>query len=208
MPATVQTRVFARIRRTPGRVFTTTDFLDLGSREAADQSLSRLVQADRVKRLARGLYYLPRTNLRLGIPLPPDTDAIADAIARQTGSRVAPSGAVAANRLGLSTQVPAKPVYLTDGTSREVKVGNLVFVVRHVAPKELPLGSPISVQVIQALRYLGPAAIDDTVVSRLRAALSKTQRNELRRDAQYTTDWIGDVVRRVAGTDAEGAAQG
>ena len=61
-------------------------------------------------------------NERLGIPLGPDFDEIAEALARQTGSKVVPSGAVAANRLGLSTQVPAKPVYLTDGRTREVRI--------------------------------------------------------------------------------------
>lgn len=203
----IQTRVFDRVRRRRGHVFTPKDFLDLGTRDAADQALSRLVKDGRLQRLARGLYYSPRVNARLGIPLPPDTDAIAQAIARQTGSRVAPSGAVAANRLGLSTQVPAKPVYLTDGSSREVKVGKLVFVVRHVAPKELPLGSPASAQVFQALRHLGPAAIDDGVITRLRATLSTAQKGELLRDARYTTDWIGDVVRRVADA-GEGPAHG
>jgi hypothetical protein len=208
MPATIQTRVFDHIHRLRGQVFTPKDFLDLGSRDAADQSLSRLVKEGRLKRLARGLYYLPQVNARLGVPLPPDTDEIAAAIARQTGSRLAPSGAVAANRLGLSTQVPAKPVYLTDGSSREVKVGKLVFVVKHVAPKELPLGSPSSAQVFQALRYLGPAAINDSVIHRLSAALSASQKAELVRGARYTTDWIGDIVRRVVSTDAEATAHG
>ncbi len=75
--------------------------------------------------MAAGLYYFPRKNERMGIPLSPDTDEIAAALARQTGTRIAPSGATAANRLGLSTQVPAKAVYLTDGRTRRVRVGNM-----------------------------------------------------------------------------------
>ena len=59
------------------------------------------------------MYHFPQVNTRLGIPLSPDADEIAEAVARQTGSRIAPSGALAANRLVLSTQVPAKSVYLT-----------------------------------------------------------------------------------------------
>jgi hypothetical protein len=115
-------------------------------------ALSRLAREGTVQRLGRGLYYYPKTNKRLGIAIPPDPDVIADALARQTGSRIAPSGATAANRLGLSTQVPAKPVYLTDGRSRQVRVGNFVVVVRHVAPKELPIGNRTSATVLQALR--------------------------------------------------------
>lgn len=195
----IQSQILDRIRSTGrGKVFTSKDFLDLGSREAIDQALSRLARAGDIERLGRGLYHFPQLNERLGIPLSPDADEVAEALARQTGSRIAPSGAVAANRLGLSTQVPAKPVYLTDGRTRQVRVGNLVFVMRHAAPKELPLGSRISAMVFQALRHLGRSAVDNEAVSRLRRTLSPQQKGELLRDARYTTDWIADVVRQLA----------
>lgn len=124
MTTTIQDDILDRIRGNDrGKVFTPKDFLDLGSRDAADQSLSRLVRSGEIERLGRGLYHYPRVNERLGIPIGPDPDEIAEALGRQTGSRVLPSGAVAANRLGLSTQVPAKPVYLTDGRTRQVRIG-------------------------------------------------------------------------------------
>jgi len=129
----------------------------------------------------------------------PSAGDIAGALARQTGSRIAPSGALAANQLGLSTQVPAKNVYLTDGRSREVRVGSQVFSMKHVAPKELPIGSPLSAAIFQALRYLGHGSIDDDVISRLRRRLSAKQQRELLQDARYTTGWIGDAVRRIGG---------
>jgi hypothetical protein len=184
-----------------GQVSTSKDLLHLGSRAAIDQALSRLAKAREIQRLSRGLYCLPRTNPRLGIVVGPDADDIAHALARQTGSQIAPSGALAANQLGLSTQVPAKNVYLTDGRSREVQVGNQVFVMKHVAPKELPIGSPLSAAIFQALRYLGAGSIDDDVISRLRRRLSTKQQRELLRDARYTTGWIGDVVRRIGSDD-------
>src|SRR5262245_24533067 len=96
-----------------GKVFTSKDFLDAGSREALDQALSRLLRTGAIQRLGRRLYCYPQKNPRLGIPVSPDPDEIAQPLARQTGSRIVPSGAVAANRLGLSMQVPAKPTYLT-----------------------------------------------------------------------------------------------
>jgi hypothetical protein len=147
-------------------------------------------------------------NERLGIPLAPDLDEIAKALGRQTGSRVVPSGAVAANRLGLSTQVPAKPVYLTDGRTRQVRVGSTVIQLRHAAPKELPVGSRTNAMVFQALRYLGQAAVDEQVIARLRRSLSAEQRQELLRDARYTTDWIAAVVRQVAQDEEEVAGHG
>ena len=206
---TIQDDILDRIRRIDrGKVFTPKDFLDLGSRDAADQSLSRLVRSGAIQRLGRGLYHYPRVNERLGIPIGPDPDEIAEALGRQTGSRVLPSGAAAANRLGLSTQVPAKPVYLTDGRTRQVRIGRMVFQIRHAAPKELSTASRTSAMVFQALRHLGRAAVDEQVIARLRRALSSDQRQELLRDARYTTDWIAAVVRQVAQDKKESVGHG
>src|SRR5262245_37583749 len=131
MDATIPDKIIDRLRRQGrGTVFTPKDFLAIGSRDAVDQALSRLAKAETVQRLGRGLYYYPKMNKRLGIAIPPDVDEIADAFARQTGSRIAPSGATAANSLGLTTQVPAKPVYLTDGRSRQLRIGRYVVVVK------------------------------------------------------------------------------
>jgi hypothetical protein len=205
----VQDQILARIRSAGrGKVFTSKDFLDLGSRDAIDQALSRLARAGEIQRLGRALYHFPQLNERLGIAITPDSDEIAEALARQTGSRIAPSGAMAANRLGLSTQVPAKPVYLTDGRTRQVRVGNLVFAMKHAPPKELPLGSRISAMVFQALRHLGRRAVDSQAISRLRRTLSPQQKEQLLRDARHTTDWIADVVRQIATEKPETVVHG
>jgi hypothetical protein len=196
---TVQARALGRIRmRGRGKVFTSKDFLDLASRESVDQALSRLVKAGTLDRLGRGLFYYPRVSSRLQMRLRPDPDEVAAALGRRTGTRVVPSGAVAANRLGLTTQVPAKPVYLTSGRSRTVRAGGMVFVIHHVPPKEFPLGSPTSALVFQALKHLGREAVDDQIISRLRHALTPKDRRALLRDARYATDWIAEVVRQVA----------
>ena len=204
---TMRENVLDRIRSSGrGAVFTPKDFLDIGSRDAADQALSRLTHTGKLERLGRGLYHYPQMNRRLRIPIAPNIDAIADAIGRQTGSRVIPSGAVAANRLGLSTQVPAKPVYLSDGRARKVRVGNFEFQLKHASPKEMPAGNRTSAMVFQALRYIGKDAVDDRVVGPLRRALSAQQLRELLSDAKYTTDWIGDVVRLIAARPKREAA--
>lgn len=209
MDTSMQDKIVERLRRQgQGKVFTPKDFLDLGSRESVDQALSRLAKAETVQRLGRGLYCYPKINKRLGIIISPDVDEIASALARQTGSRIAPSGAMAANRLGLSTQVPAKPVYLTDGRSRKVRIGNFLIVVKHVAPKELPVGNQISATVLQALRYLGKEAIDCTVINRIRKALLPKYRSKLLLDSKYTTDWIADAVRKIVGDQVKAINHG
>lgn len=194
---TIQARVLSRMHRDTRRVYTSKDFLDLGARAAVDQSLTRLADRKTVQRIGRGLYRIPRTNPRLGIDLASDIDEIAQALARKTGSRVVPSGAVAANSLGLSTQVPAKLVYLTDGRTRSVRVGNTIFILKHAPPKDLPLGRPTSAMVFQALRYLGREVVEQDTITHLRRRLSSQERRRLLKDVNYVTDWVAAVIRQI-----------
>ncbi len=198
---TAQSQIVVRIRQ-KGRawVFTPKDFLDIATRAATDQALSRLVRSGTVRRIARGIYQRPITNARLKLDVPPDPDSIAQAIARNTGSRIAPSGATAANRLGLSTQVPAKPIYDSNGRPRQIRVGGTLIQIKHVSPKKLPNCGPASAMVFQALRHLGRDGVDDRAISLIRRRLSPTQRNRLLHDARCTHDWVVDKARRIAQT--------
>jgi hypothetical protein len=130
--------------------------------------------------------------------VPPDLDEIAAALGRQTGSRIVPSGAVAANQLGLSTQVPAKPVYFTDGRTRTVRVGQYTVQIKHALPKDLPAGTPKTALVIQALRFLGKDAITDQVIHAIQSVLSIDERKQLLDDAKYATDWLCQAVKRIS----------
>ena len=197
--STVQDQIQARIReRGRGGVFIPKDFLDLGSRDAADQALSRLAKLGDIVRLGRGLYLYPRRSALATA----DKDEIADALGRQTGSQVIPSGAMAANRLGLTKGGSATTVYLTDGRTRQVRIGSVLFELRHAAPKELSAARRTGSMVFQALRFLGKESVDERVVAKIRTKLTAEQRAELLRDASYTTDWISAVVRQIARDEA------
>jgi len=180
-----------------GTVVTPKDFLDLGSRAAVDQALSRLARSGRIRRLARGLYDYPRQSPRLG-ELAPSPDAVARAVARAADSRIMDSGAAAANRLGLTAQVPAKLVYLTDGPSRKVRIGRQVIALRHAAPRTFVGAGGASGTVIQALRHLGRAHIDDAVVQTLRRKLSDDDRRAVARDAIHAPGWMRPILDRLA----------
>lgn len=111
----VPDRIMKRVRSSGrGGVFTPSDFLNVAGRAAVDQALSRLVKNGALRRLTRGLYDYPKLHPKLG-RLSPTPDDIAQALARETGSQVQIAGARAANALGLTTQMPAKNTYLTDG---------------------------------------------------------------------------------------------
>jgi hypothetical protein len=179
-----------------GGVFTPSDFLNVAGRAAVDQALSRLAKAGKLRRLARGLYDFPKVHSKLG-PLSPAPDDVAQALARETGSQVQIAGARAANALGLSTQVPAKSSYLTDGPSRRVVLGKRVVDLRHASPKHLIApGSPAGT-VVQALRHLGPVRATD--VARVAARrLSAGDKKTLATSAIQAPAWMRPTLVSIA----------
>jgi hypothetical protein len=193
-----QKKIETRIDRLgPGSVFTPKDFLDLGSRGSVDVALSKLTATGKIRRLSRGLYEYPKNSDLLGGPLSPDIDQIAQAVARRYRWRIVPEGALAANMLGLSTQVPARIVYLSDGPTHRVKVGRQAILFKHARPKQIGAASPASSLVIQALRYLGKEGVSPEALEILRARLSKAEQRQLLRDTRVSSDWIHDVARQI-----------
>jgi hypothetical protein len=190
-------QILRRVRaRGRGSVFTPADFLDLGSRAAVDQALSRLSKDGRLRRIARGLYDYPQIHSRLG-PLAPAPDTVAKALARETGSTLQVAGAQAANALGLSTQVPARNVYLTDGPSRRVVLGKRIVHIRHASPKHLVAAGSMAGTVVQALRHLGP----DSVAAVINAAaqhLTASDRRALAKRANQAPAWMRPALNRIA----------
>ncbi|GAD48662.1 hypothetical protein NT2_04_00730 [Caenibius tardaugens NBRC 16725] len=169
-------------------MFTPSDFLDLAERPAVDQALSRLANNGKLRRLARGLYDLPKLHPRLG-PLSPDPDHVARALARETGSKVQIDGARAAHLLGLTPQVPAQSDYLTDGPSRRVVLGKRVIDLRHASPKHLILPGSAAGSVVQALRHLGATRADDVVRIAARS-LSAANKRRLAASVRQAPAWM------------------
>ena len=180
-----------------GLVFTPTDFLDFGSRDAVDQALSRNFRLGVIRNVARGLYDVPRNDPVLGV-LSPRPDAVARALAQRDAVRLQPSGAVAANLLGLSDQVPMRMVFLTDGRARRVQVGKNQIVFRKAASRQMATAGRISGDVIQALRWIGRNHIDDDVIARLRRHLKPGQKIQLLKDLRFAPSWVADIMSRVA----------
>jgi hypothetical protein len=185
-----------------GGVFTPRDFLDIAARAAVDQALSRLVKVGMLRRLARGLYDFPKVHPKLG-PLSPTPDVVALALARETGSLLQIDGARAANALGLSTQVPAKSTYLTDGPSRRVVLGKRVVDVRHASPKHLIAPGSAAGTVVQALRHVGPTRATEVaqIATRL---LSAHDKKTLASAAVQAPAWMRLTLRSVASAAADG----
>lgn len=171
------------------------DFLDLGARAAVDSALHRLVRAGDVRRAGRGLYDYPETG-RFG-PVPPAEAEIVAAIGRRTSSVMQLAGPGALNRLGLSTQVPARSVYLTDGPSRTLTLAGRQIEFRRTSPRYLVVPGTTAGLAIQALRELARGNVDAGVVDRLRTLLAEEDLQRLRRVRKQLPAWIQEVLRPI-----------
>ncbi|MFC1815741.1 DUF6088 family protein [Thermodesulfobacteriota bacterium] len=189
----IKNRIFGHGK---GWVFTPAHFSDLGSRDAVASTLKRYRQSGRIRQLARGLYDYPRTDPGLGV-LTPSPDAVARALSGCDAVRLQPSGAYAANLLGLSSQIPMKIVYLTDGRSRTVKLEKKHIILKQTTPRNMATAGRISGLVIQALRHLGQQHVDDGVIARLDRRLAPDDRKQLLKDVRFAPAWIADAMRRL-----------
>jgi len=197
MSQSMENRIYNRIcSKNRGWVFTPSHFLDLGSRTAVAQALVRLVRSGSVRRLARGLYDYPEKHLTLG-DLPPNYERIAQALAGRDSLKIQPSGAYAANLLGLTEQVPARIVFLTDGPNRKVQINKQHIVLKRTTPKNMATAGRVSGLVIQALRYLGQDHVDDNIIGMLKKRLSNADKRQLMNELRYAPVWIGNIFRQI-----------
>ncbi len=178
-------------------MFTPQRFQDLGSSDAIDSALRRLVAEEVIRKLARGLYDYPAEHPKLGL-LAPSVDAVARALKVRDAIKLQPSGAYAANLLGLSEQVPMKVVFLTDGPSRRVVIGGREILLKGTTPRNMATAGRISGTVAQALRWLGKDHVDDVVVARLRQRLTPDDKRQLLKDLRHVPAWVADVFRKIA----------
>jgi hypothetical protein len=175
------------------------DFLDIASRGTVDMTLSALLRDRVIRRVRRGLYDVPKVNPDLGGTLSPDIDQTARALARRHRWSIVPEGAWAANLLGLSTQVPAKIVYLSDGPNQKIQLGRRTIHFKHARPQALGHEQGMAALVIQALRYIGKEGMDDAFIQRLRSLLPEAEKRRLVKATRFGVDWIYETAKKVTG---------
>ena len=195
---TMRDQIVGRIKRLgEGKAFSAKDFLDIASRGTIDMALGTLTRNGTIRRIRRGLYDMPKVNPALGGKLSPDIDEAAQAIARRQRWKIVPEGAWAANLLRLSTQVPAKIIYLTDGPNNEVLIGRRSIHFKHARPKAMAGLEGKFALVVQALRHLGKEGIGPREIEKLRSALSPAEKRRLVKDTRFGVDWIYEVAKRI-----------
>jgi hypothetical protein len=178
-----------------GWCYTPKSFSDLGSPEAIRITLHRLEKKGAIRRLSRGLYEYPKKHPTIGF-LSPNPDKIAEAISVRDAIRIRPSGAFAANILGLSNQVPAKIVFLTDGSGRRIKIGPREIIFKRTTPRNMA-GAKSSGTLILALKYIGKEQVSQDHIKHFRESLSNHIKMKLKKDSIYAPGWICPIIDEI-----------
>lgn len=180
-----------------GFVFTTKYF----SSKADDVSvvtsaLSRLVQKNVIRRLAHGLYDLPEVHPRLGEVMP-STAKVIDAIVKSEALQVQPTGAYAANLLGLSTQIPMRIELYTNGPKKCIRYGKQEILLRPTTPKNMIGAGTKAGLILHALRQIGKDNVSDDMIRQIKNQLEEKDAKQLMKQAQYAPTWIAKIMREL-----------
>ena len=205
----IVSRIYGRGR---GWAFSANDFSADFGRSTVDWVFYNLVAAGTIRRVYRGMYDYPKYSELLQQPLSPDFDQVAQAFARKFNWRIQPSGDAALNLLGLSTQVPGRLVYLSDGPNRQYQVGesgdsddlggsknHFTLEFKKSALKDVGFKYRESGLLVQALKALGKERIDEAVIATLRKQLDEATCKRVLRDTVTATGWVYDAIKRICG---------
>lgn len=200
----VEKLVLARIEeRGRGSVLTPRDFRDLGSRSAVAVALHRLVKKEVLRNIGNGLYYFPQIDPVHGESAPYEGD-ILKAIASRDGIQIRQTHAYAANITGISTQVPMRPAYQTDGRSRKIRlratrpgIKDREIILRRTSARYMNARTEVGYLVIQGLRDHGRKHFGKEEYAELLRRLPPTGKEDLKKDLEIAPVWIADVMRRL-----------
>lgn len=191
-------KIFYRIcARGRGWAFSASDFVAEFNRDQIDNALSNLTKANRIRRVCRGIYDYPQYSNLLAQYLSSDFDQVAHAIARKFNWRIQPSGNAALNLLGLSTQVPGRIIYLSDGPSKKYSIGNYVLEFKKTALKNVGFKHKDSGLIVQALKALGKDQASGFNIKSFQKHLDMSKSKQILKDTKSTTSWIYDYIKKI-----------
>ncbi|BBE20447.1 hypothetical protein AQPE_4639 [Aquipluma nitroreducens] len=171
------------------------DFQQLGSSEAVRLALHRIEKREIIRRVAHGIYVRPKESSYIGEVMP-TAEEVAEGIAKRDKIRIVPTGVYALHALGLSTQIPLKLVFLTDGAARTIKVGKRTIKLKRTTPKNLLAKGKISSLVIQALREIGIDKASPTELKQILKLLKEEDLQLLKHDIKLAPEWIKQIMKK------------
>lgn len=207
----LKSHISARIEAAePGQVWVPADFAQLGSRDAIDKTLQRMVLAGELRRIDRGLYDKPKLSSLTKRPTTPDYRAVVEAIARRDQLRLLVDGMTAANDLGLTDAVPARVTIHTDTRRRAIQLGQLIIEFKQTAPSRLYWAGRPAMRIVQALHWLKDTLPSDrsSILSKLTKVLADPiYGNAIRQDLldgfNVLPGWLQNLIRELPGCDPQ-----
>lgn len=176
-----------------GKPFKSASFLELGSRASVDQALWRLVKKGEITRIKNGVFVKPEKNPYVGEVLPEPVE-IARFHARESGNKVGINGAEAARRLGFSTQMPSRALFLTNGPSKKYRLGNLEVIMKHVAPRKVALAERPAGEALSALWYLGKNQVNAETFEVIESKLPDSEFAVLVENRNIMPGWMREAL--------------
>ena len=178
-----------------GTLFFNNSFPDYDD-EYVGKVLSDLVKQEVMYRLSRGVY-LKATKTKFGLVYP-TTEEIAKAIAERDNAEVLPTGSAALNILGLSTQIPMNPVFLTSGSARKIKCGNKTITFKHGVPKNFAIKGQMMRLLVQAMKAIGEQNITKEELEEIGNLLRKyPEEDTIKHDLTIMPQWIKNIIQKI-----------
>ena len=165
--------------------------LHLGNRAAVDQALSRLARKGELMRVCQGVYVRP-IRTRFGLRAP-SMDKVLASLSALWGETIVPCGGMAANALGLTSQVPVRQVHLTSGPNRKLKLGGVEVELRHAPRWQLVAPHRPAGDAVRALAWLGPEEVEENLET-LEHRLSPQDIEELAAARAVMPAWLAEPV--------------
>lgn len=192
------TQIYERIKKVGhDEVYIVGDFLDLGEYHAVRKALLRLDESGKIQKIMRGVYYYPRYSELIEEYEAPSPGKVAETLARKFGWSIAPCAETALNQLGLSTQVPAKWSYISDGPYHEFQIGAFTIEFRHRSNREISGISRQTATIIQALKAIGKNNVTDMQMDIIRRQISDEDKATVLKEAQQATVWVYDLMKQI-----------
>ena len=158
--------------------------------------LAAYMKEGKLVRLANGVY-LKTTVTRFG-PVYPSPTEIAEAIARRDHAQVLMSGLAAENYFGLSTQVPMKVVFLTNGSARKLTVGNTEIEFKRGVPRNFAFKDRTMATLCLALKSIGNGHVTEAQRAVLKRFLSEYMKEHaVNEDIKLMPQWIQRLLNEI-----------
>jgi len=177
----------------PGQIFLPSDFKELGTSTAIRKALSRLVESGQAERMGQGIYVIPKNDKIFGKVLP-SMEQLADVLAKKEHVKIKPSGQYALNKVGLSTQVPMRLVFLTTGNSKRIQIGKNAIIFKSTTAKKLSMKGDISSLLFLGLEELDLQKISPTQMDRIKELLKQESPENLTYNLRLASSKVSDFV--------------